>query len=371
MQTLIKWPGGKSKEYNIIRPFIPEYTGNYIEPFFGGGAVFFNMHPQKAIINDISSNLMDFYRCVKTEDAEFKVALMEISDQWNCIRDHACLCAEELLFSFDALREHSVSKKDISRIIQRLCSDIVSEFTVKYKYIFEASLFECELQRMALEKFFRTYENEKKFEKTLTDHDVKENIVTGFMGGYYMYLRSLFNAYESGRAVACSVSYKTAVFFFVREFCYGSMFRYNRSGEFNIPYGGIAYNHKNIKKKIEILFSEEVRDCFAQTSIYNDDFEKILDLAEKDDFVFLDPPYDTNFSEYENRTFDWQDQARLANRLHGLRAKFLLIIKNTSLISDLYRNNGYRVYAFDKRYAYCVKGRNDRNAVHLIITNYD
>ena len=101
------------------------------------------------------------------------------------------------------------------------------------------------------------------------------------------------------------------------------------------------------------------------------DFEKIMDMAQEGDFIFLDPPYDTEFSDYENRGFGEADQRRLAKRLHDTKAKFLLIIKNTPLISELYQNTGYRVFAFDNKYTYCVKGRNDRNAVHLIVTNYD
>ena len=55
--TLIKWPGGKSSEIKEFKELIPEYS-RYIEPFFGGGAVFFHEKPEKAIINDISENLI-------------------------------------------------------------------------------------------------------------------------------------------------------------------------------------------------------------------------------------------------------------------------------------------------------------------------
>ena len=54
MQTLIKWPGGKTKEYPFIKDLIPAFD-RYIEPFFGGGAIFFQLKPKKSIINDICS----------------------------------------------------------------------------------------------------------------------------------------------------------------------------------------------------------------------------------------------------------------------------------------------------------------------------
>ena len=50
MQTLIKWPGGKTQEFPYIKDLIPTFD-RYIEPFFGGGAIFFQLKPQKAIIN--------------------------------------------------------------------------------------------------------------------------------------------------------------------------------------------------------------------------------------------------------------------------------------------------------------------------------
>ena len=64
IQPLIKWPGGKLREFTYIEDLIPSFV-RYIEPFFGGGAVFFQIGPHKAIINDLCKELMDFYRFVK------------------------------------------------------------------------------------------------------------------------------------------------------------------------------------------------------------------------------------------------------------------------------------------------------------------
>jgi len=67
MQTLIKWPGGKSREFIFIKNLIPPFE-RYIEPFFGGGAVFFHLKPRKAIINDICEELTEFYKFIKGEN---------------------------------------------------------------------------------------------------------------------------------------------------------------------------------------------------------------------------------------------------------------------------------------------------------------
>lgn len=67
MKPLIKYRGGKSKEIPNIEKQIPQFNGRYIEPFFGGGALYFYLEPQNAIINDINSKLIVFYDGVKTD----------------------------------------------------------------------------------------------------------------------------------------------------------------------------------------------------------------------------------------------------------------------------------------------------------------
>lgn len=64
MKPMIKYRGGKSKEINHFLKYIPKYSGRYIEPFLGGGALFFYLEPQKSIINDINSRLISFYKGV-------------------------------------------------------------------------------------------------------------------------------------------------------------------------------------------------------------------------------------------------------------------------------------------------------------------
>lgn len=370
MQALIKWPGGKTSEYEIIKKFVPQYE-RYIEPFFGGGAVFFNMLPQPAIINDISANLMQFYHYIKNQDKRFKKCLYSVDDEWNLLKKLAQVEAEKLISIFQNFRQDENLKSSLEEELTKSCNSVTETITKHSKIVINKDLLQKEIQRMVNDKVFRTRKNEIKINRNLSDDDLKNNLITGFTSGYYMYLRDVLNRIEKHNEVFIAEEYKIAIFYFVREFCYGSMFRYNKAGDFNIPYGGIAYNSKDFKKKIDLLFSEETQTYFKNTEIYCCDFEEILDKAEETDFIFLDPPYDTDFSDYENRCFGELDQRRLAQRLHDTKAKFLLIIKNTPLISELYQNNGFRVYAFDNKYSYCIKGRNDRNAVHLIVTNYD
>ncbi|MEG2097355.1 MAG: DNA adenine methylase, partial [Pseudoflavonifractor sp.] len=199
---------------------------------------------------------------------------------------------------------------------------------------------------------------------------LKSNLVTGFMSGYYMYFRKVYNDITLKRIAPPSPQYRAANFYFIREYCYGSMFRYNASGEFNIPYGGMSYNGKNLRSKIDAMFTQNVASIFRNTEICCSDFEAFLTKAAltDQDFIFLDPPYDTDFSDYEGRDFTRKDQERLAHVLANTPAKFILIIKSTEFICNLYGDR-FRILSFDNQYTYNVRSRNDRSAEHLIITN--
>ena len=78
MKPLVKYRGGKSKEIPHLIKHIPQYRGRYIEPFFGGGALFFHLEPKRAIINDINSKLIAFYLGVKDNFEILKTELTEI-----------------------------------------------------------------------------------------------------------------------------------------------------------------------------------------------------------------------------------------------------------------------------------------------------
>lgn len=78
MKPLIKYRGGKSKEIPHLKKHIPKFSGRYIEPFFGGGAMFFYSEPKRAIINDINSKLMVFYEGVKSNFETLQKELSEI-----------------------------------------------------------------------------------------------------------------------------------------------------------------------------------------------------------------------------------------------------------------------------------------------------
>ena len=69
-KPLLKWVGGKSQLLNDLIPLIPKKYGKYIEPFFGGGALYFSQRPDNAIIADLNDELVNLYQITKTHPKE-------------------------------------------------------------------------------------------------------------------------------------------------------------------------------------------------------------------------------------------------------------------------------------------------------------
>lgn len=367
VNTLIKWPGGKAREIRHIEHLIPKYE-RYIEPFFGGGAMFFHLKPRVAIINDISSDLIDFYTLIKEQNQEFQKILLQYCSLFDDILAAGNALYEELLEHYEAIRggDSPCDHHNLHVLIDKICKHINA--AAAEELILDMAAYREHLFSNVLDKMRRTAKNERK--ASFCESDLKENLITGFTGGTYMYFRDIYNDILLGRNQAVSKAYRSANFYFIREYCYGSMFRYNSRGEFNIPYGGMSYNRKDFRGKIGDIFNPKTKALFSKTEIHCKDFDDFFASValNEDDFMFLDPPYDTDFSDYEGKDFTKKDQQRLAEVLKKTKAQFILIIKNTDFIYSLYENN-FNILCFDKTYNYNVRSRNERNVEHLIITN--
>lgn len=361
MNAIIKWPGGKSREIDMIKDLIPEEYDRYIEPFFGGGALYFHLNPRHAAINDLSAPLMNFYRQVKEQTFELRRLLYGYAES---VSNLLAVCDENgkaIRAAFDDRQADSITT---------LLDDLLPQISAGMApgLILNMDQFLEQMRKMVTDKFDRTYANHYKM--PFSDEDLLENLITGFTSGFYMYFRKVYNNLALGRVDAPSEAYTAANFYYIREYCYGSMFRYNVKGEFNIPYGGMSYNRKDMKTKLDRVFADDVVSLLGRTEIGCTDFEDFinsLELTDRD-FMFLDPPYDTEFSDYEGKDFTKLDQARLAVALKRTKAKFVLVIKNTEFIHSLYEND-FTILTFDKQYTYNVRSRNARGAEHLIITN--
>ncbi len=103
----------------------------------------------------------------------------------------------------------------------------------------------------------------------LSDEDIVANIEGSLKGAVYMHVRYLYNNVDKYKITE---PVRTALFLFIRNYAYSGMFRYHSNGGFNVPYGGIDYNKKDFRKKVNYLKSNELKSHLANTSINCLDF---------------------------------------------------------------------------------------------------
>jgi len=257
LKPLIKWSGGKSDEIKHILPHIPLFE-TYVEPFVGGGALFFYLNPTKAVINDIHPELIKLYKAIGSGSRE------------------------------------------------------------------------------TLKQFMMDHENSE------TEYYKVRDIVPS-------------NDVEAA-----------AQFYYLRKTCFRGMLRYNSQGKFNIPYG----KYKSIN--YTDLDNPAYEQLLQRTTISNGSFKTIFEKCNTPEhFIFLDPPYDSKFTDYGYCSFGKKEHEELADLFKTSKAKCLMVIGETDFIKKLYE--GYIVESFPKNYKFKIhSGRvgEEINVNHIIIRNY-
>ncbi len=242
IKPFVKWVGGKRQLICQMSKFIPNEFNTYYEPFLGAGAVFFNLLPNKAHINDMNEELINVYKIIRN---------------------------------------------DVNNLI---------------------------IQLKVHEK-----NNSKEYYYNIRKWD-----------------RDVFYTQRSNLE-------KAARFIYMNKVSYNGLYRVNKSGQFNVPYG--RYTNPKIVDEtlLKNISSYLNKNEIAITSI---DFEKATNLVSAGDFVYFDPPYDpinntSSFTEYQKGGFDRDEQIRLkkvADNLVKRGAKVILSNSNTKFINDLYLN---------------------------------
>lgn len=156
-------------------------------------------------------------------------------------------------------------------------------------------------------------------------------------------------------------------FYYLRKTCYRGMLRYNKKGGFNIPFG--RYKTCNSDELLNPLYQK----VLGNTSIHCEPFKYVFEHYgnNPNNFMFLDPPYDSEFTDYGYCKFGKDEHRELAECFKKAKCKMLMIIGRTPFIADLYSD--YIVGEYDKRYRFKLhSGRVDDkiNTTHLIIKNY-
>ena len=248
-KPILKWAGGKTQMLGELMPRIPKTYGRYIEPFFGGGALFFSLKPENAIIADSNPELINMY---------LQVA-------------------------------HHVD-------------DVI----------------EC------LQKYENTSE-------------------------MFYEVRSLdWQTLPKAEAAARTI--------YLNKTCFNGLYRVNRSGQFNTPFG----KYKN-PKICDIDALRLASEALRKADILCGDYILVLEhYAQPGDFVFLDPPYlpiseNSDFKRYTKEQFyedDHVELAKMIDTLHERGCYVILTNSNHPLVHQLYEQ--YKIEVIQtKRHISC------------------
>jgi DNA adenine methylase len=148
--------------------------------------------------------------------------------------------------------------------------------------------------------------------------------------------RKQFNALlHKGEAANAEAS---ALFYYLNRTGFNGLCRFNSSGNFNVPFG--QYNRINYTRDFSAY-----KDAFKDWKFTNTDFEKIP--LHPSDFIYADPPYDVEFTQYSKGGFGWHEQERAAEWLSKHKGPVLLSNQATDKIVELYERLGFSLQFFE------------------------
>lgn len=261
-KPILKWAGGKTQMLSDLLPKVPSSYGRYIEPFFGGGALFFALQPEKAIIADSNPELINMYRQVAS-------------------------CPDDVI------------------------------------------------------KHLKQYENTKEI--------------------FYHVRSQTWKVLPPAEAAARTI--------FLNKTCFNGLYRVNKKGEFNVPYG--KYANPKICDQEALLAASR---ALEKAEILCGDYFLVLEYyAQEGDFIFLDPPYlpiseYSDFKRYTKEQFYEEDHIELSKiimRLHERGCHIVLTNSNHPLVHELYSPFTIDVVS-TKRYISCRGNR--RKGEDVIVT---
>ncbi len=152
-------------------------------------------------------------------------------------------------------------------------------------------------------------------------------------GELYYQHRSRFNQLI---ALGESESEEAAqLFYYLNHTGYNGLCRFNRRGEFNVPFG----RHENINAYSRDLSAYAT--AMADWHFSSGDFQSLA--LEPGDFIYADPPYDVQFTQYSKEAFGWDEQERLAHWLSEHPGPVVLSNQATPRIMKLYRDLGFKL----------------------------
>lgn len=273
-KPFVKWAGGKRQILDKLIKYVPEDFNTYYEPFVGGGALFFELSPKNAVINDSNEELINVFRCIKDEEKLTK------------------MCNE--------LNHHEANHSE--------------EYYYKIRNI---------------------------------DRD-----------------KNKFNRLSDYKRAARTI--------YLNKACFNGLYRVNSKGEFNVPFGNKLKVNTYEGQNIGIIHAYL---NFNNIKILSIDFEEAVKDAKEGDFIYFDPPYDSDtytFNSYTEDGFSKDEQIRLSNVFKNLSDRgcyVMLSNHNTVLINELYKD--FYIHKITAKRNINSNGKKRGKVEEVIITNYE
>lgn len=159
---------------------------------------------------------------------------------------------------------------------------------------------------------------------------------------------------------------------YLNKACFNGLYRVNSKNEFNVPFNKKAKVNTYDGQNLGIIHSYL---NFNDVTILNIDFEESVKDAKKGDFIYFDPPYDSEtstFNSYTEEGFGKKEQIRLAKVYKELADKgcyVMLSNHNTTLVNELYKD--FNIHIIEAKRNINANGKKRGKVEEVIITNYE
>ncbi len=179
---------------------------------------------------------------------------------------------------------------------------------------------------------------------------------------FYYYLRE--TRPRSPHAVA-------ARFLYLNRTCWNGLYRVNRKGKFNTPFGD--YSNPTICNEDRI---EDAAAALSHADLLTGDFETVLRNAKRGAFVYCDPPYITGhknngFHKYNASLFAWSDQQRLAKVASELKARGVhVLVSNADNDSVIKLYKGFKYYRLKRCSLIAAESGNRGGITEALLSSY-
>ena len=262
------------------------------------------------------------------------------------------------------------------QIIDKLKKYVPDEFDTYYEPFIGggALLFELSPKKAVIndsnEELMNVYEclcDEEKFKKMC---GVLNHYETEHSEAFYYDIRNKDRNKNSYNRLSCYT--KAARTIYLNKACFNGLYRVNSKNEFNVPFGKKlkvnTYDGGNLITVSNYLTMNDIKILCV-------DFEDAVKSAKKGDFVYFDPPYDSDTSTFNNYTedgFGKEEQRRLAKVFKELDAKGVYVMlsnHNTSLVNELYKD--YHMHLIEAKRSINANGKKRGKVEEVIITNYE